>query len=215
VMLLQFLIGVVCVLSILGGTAAAQDSPDDVLRMLEERFADIRTVQTDFTQEKELAVFSQKVVLTGSIALENPDRLAWHVMSPMRYSLIIADGVARQWDEDSDREQHIALSKNAVLKVVTEQLQKWFTGQYASLARDYDVKVVGRNPIILTFVPRESAMMKKAVEQITVTFREDARYVHEILVEEAGGDSTRMVFEDTVLNAEIDPSMWEVNPGGS
>ncbi|MBN2301009.1 MAG: hypothetical protein JXN60_00700, partial [Lentisphaerae bacterium] len=55
---------------------SASDSIDEILRTLENSFAGITTVQTGFTQEKELALFEQKITLTGRIVLENPGRLA-------------------------------------------------------------------------------------------------------------------------------------------
>src|ERR1035437_4516750 len=70
---------------------ALEPAVEAILRGLEKDFAELRSVQTDFTEEKELAIFDRKIVLKGSIALEAASKLAWHVTEPLRYSLVIVD----------------------------------------------------------------------------------------------------------------------------
>ena len=53
-----------------------------VLSRLEKNMSGIKTIKTEFIQEKELAVFKQKIVLKGSVYIEKPSRLAWHHQRP-------------------------------------------------------------------------------------------------------------------------------------
>ncbi|MBN2491340.1 MAG: outer membrane lipoprotein carrier protein LolA [Planctomycetes bacterium] len=197
---------------------AAQQSPSakppdvaTVLRDLESTFAALKTVRTQFVQEKELAVFRQKIVLKGEIALQNPGRLAWHVHAPLRYSIVVSGNEIRQWDEDADRIATVSLSSNPVLTAAIKHLQVWFGGKYTSLTGEYAVEILSLEPATsLAFVPRKGTVAQKTIKRVTVQFRPDRRYVKEILVEEVNGDRTRLEFVKVVLNEPIPPDIWKL-----
>jgi len=186
-----------------------------ILKDLEKVFKDVKTVATDFIQEKRLAVFKQTLVLKGKIFLENPGRLAWRVSTPLKYSLVISGDMLTQWDEDTNTIQKISLSSNPIFKVVSEQLQSWFRGEYLSLAKEYEIRLKNEKPVVvLAFIPRKESVTKKTIKKVVVTFRKDRRYVREILIEDKTGDSTKMTFIETVLNKPIKEEMWEVKARG-
>ena len=56
-------------------------------------------------------------------------------------------------------------------------------------------------------------MVKKVLKIITVTFREDERYLRQIEFQEVSGDSTLITLENTVLNPVLDDSYFIVDPG--
>jgi len=195
-----------------GGGDADEPAVRAVLQHLESRLAEVKTVQTAFRQERHLAVFAQTVTLEGRIVLENPGRLAWHVDKPVPYAMVMSDSEVAQWDEASGKVQHTSLAANPVLQAVAEQLRTWFAGRYTSLAETYDVAIERQHPCVLAFRPRAGSPVAKAIQKVTVGFREDERYVREIGIEETGGDRTTIVFTDTVLNAPVDATAWEVKP---
>ena len=195
------------------GEAVTDDAGGKLILELQERMGDIKTVQTDFVQEKQLAVFDRKITLRGRIALNQGGWLAWRVLSPVLYSLVVTGNTVQQWDEDSGKVQKQSVSRNPVLKAVTEQLRRWFSGQYDSLRDTYRVEVVSDNPAVLAFSPRSSAPEHKIIDRVQVSFRKDRQYLREIRIEEKSGDWTSLVFTNTVLNAVVDPSTWVIDRG--
>lgn len=213
VLIVWFLIFGICRLS----EPAAQESsrPDAseiaaVLKRLEGKMSGIKTLRTGFNQEKNLAVFDRKLILKGTIFLQKPGLFAWHVKDPVRYSLLIKDSSITQWDEDSGKVQHMSLSKNPGYKIITRQLQEWFSGTYTSLLEQYKVTVLHHDPVCLKFDPRKGALAAQAITSVTVTFDKDERYIQKISIEEKNGDSTLLTFTDTQLNIPIDAGTWEV-----
>ncbi|HWR73627.1 MAG TPA: outer-membrane lipoprotein carrier protein LolA, partial [Nitrospirota bacterium] len=72
--------------------AHAARQPADVAALLDSLGRDVsrfKTLKTDFTQEKRLAVFQNTVLLRGRIFLQKPARIAWHVDAPLKYSVVI------------------------------------------------------------------------------------------------------------------------------
>ncbi len=183
-----------------------------LLTAIGKKISDFNTLKTDFTQEKEMAMFKEKLVLKGRIYLQKPNKVAWHVDKPLRYSVLITDKFIRQWDEDTDQVQELSLTKNPMFQNVIRQLTVWFSGEYGSLLETNDVRLVKRSPLTVEFSPRSNNDAAKVIKSITITFREDQTYLQQIRIQERSGDVTTITFTNTVLNAPLDNSDFEVHP---
>jgi len=180
------------------------------LKTLGKKVSDFKTLKTDFTQEKEMAMFKEKIVLTGRIYLQKPNKIAWHVDKPLRYSVLITDKLIRQWDEDTNQVQEISLTKNPIFQNVLNQLTVWFSGEYGSLLETNDVRLVQRDPLVIEFTPRDNNIARKVIKHITITFREDQTYLKQIRIQELSGDVTTITFTNTLMNAPLDSASFEV-----
>ena len=194
------------------GVRAAADNvqTNTVLRQLEAALSDVRTVRTRFVQEKKLALFKNPLITRGVIQVETPDKLLWRVDSPIKYVLLIDGKQAKQWDGETGKTQKIPLAGNPVFSAVTEQLRAWFGGHYSALAKDYEIVQLLGIPIRFVFSPKPGTPPAKILKAVTVTFREDRRYITAIQIEETGGDVTILKFEDTEINVPIAAKEWEL-----
>lgn len=205
---------------LLTGTVFATDvsrggapEPADLTAFLSDlgkKVSAFKTLKTDFTQDKEMAMFKEKIVLSGRIYLEKPNKIAWHVDKPLRYSVLITDKMIRQWDEDTNQVQEISLTKNPIFQNVLNQLTVWFSGEYGSLLETNTVRVVQHDPLVLEFIPRDKNIARKVIKSITITFRQDQTYLQQIRIQELSGDVTTIHFTNTILNAPLDSSSFEV-----
>jgi outer membrane lipoprotein-sorting protein len=183
---------------------------EEVLERLEDRVSGIQTLKADFEQQKFLAVLDQPLVLRGTIFMEKPDLFSWIVREPLRYSMVIDGEVVRQWDEDTQRVEKISLSKNPVFKMAIQQLRDWLSGSYKSMLGQYEVTVLGQDPIALEFIPRDATLAHEVIDRVTVEFDRDERYIWRIHILEKQGDRTLITFVNTLLNAPIAPTAWKV-----
>ena len=190
-------------------TGAAEEALRSLNR-IESKMTEIKSLKADFIQEKDLVIFKKKVTLSGRIYMQKSNRLAWHVDKPVRYSVLITDKVIRQWDEDTDRVQEIAISENPIMRTVFEQLTVWFNGRYTALLKDYDVKLVQKNPVVFEFSPKASNAAIKVIRSITIGLKDDERYLKWIKILEINGDSTTIKFNNTILNPLLDDRDFEV-----
>ena len=195
-------------------TSASAESVDDLMKRLSAEFSSIQTVQTRFVETKQIRILEQGIELTGRLAIEKPDRLAWRTETPLACTLIIADGNVKQWDEDSRSVQSFSSRSNPVFAMVLDQMQNWFSGNFVSLQADYDVTVEKESPLILLFKPHVGSANAQAIKQVRVTIRDDLRYVQSIGIEDSSGDHTLMTFIDTVLNEPVPKETWKVKNNG-
>lgn len=185
-------------------------SLEDLFKRMEKELAEIKTVRADFRQEKDLAMFEKTVVLSGRMAVQNPGKFAWHVDEPVKYSMVIIDADVSQWDEDTNRVTKVNIDRDPVFQIAFKQLTLWFSGDYAKLVEDYDVDILQRDPYVVIFTPREGSIFEKMIDGVTVTFREDERYIKKIEIREVTEDKTTISFKNPVLNEEVPPELWRV-----
>jgi len=72
------------------------------------------------------------------------------------------------------------------------------------------VRIVKRDPLEIEFLPLEKNITKKVIKSITITFRDDQKYLRQIRILEQSGDITTIHFTNTRLNAPLDKSDFEV-----
>lgn len=212
---------VLCMVAQEGAVFAGDPRKDDaqeqaelsrLLNSIGKKVSNFNTLKTDFTQEKEMAMFKEKLILKGRIFIQKPNKIAWHVDSPLRYSVLITDKLIRQWDEDTDQVQEISLSKNPIFQNVLKQLTVWFSGEYGTLLEDNTMRLVKREPVMIEFTPRDKNLSRKIIKNISVIFREDQTYLKQIRIQELSGDVTTIYFTNTLLNVPLDKSGFEVRP---
>lgn len=213
---LLFMAAGVLTASVFGASPPVADTdPAALLRRIEAELGSVRTVQARFAQEKRLTVFDHVLIVRGRMAMERAgNRLAWRVIEPARYTLIISSDKCQQWDEDTDRVQTLAASENPAFKAVFEQSRIWFTGRYSELLGDHDVRVQQTAPALLVFTPKTGSPSAQAVKSVTLRFDDDVRYLRELTICEGNDDVTVIRFFDTRLNEAIDAAVWRARPGG-
>lgn len=170
----------------------------------------LRTVQTAFVQEKTLRVLARPMEIRGKVYLAQPDRFAWHVAGPIRYTLLLQGSTVRQWDAESGSETRLSLDASPALRMATDQMRQWFSGDYDRLRSAYRITRTATEPLALQFVPAEDHPARGAIERVTVTFTHDARYLAVIDIVEQGGDRTLIRFHGTVLDGDIPDAAWDL-----
>jgi len=183
----------------------------DTLKRMEQSVSKLEGISAEFIQHKKLAAFQDVVELKGRIYMKRPDKLAWHVDEPIRYSILITGQIVRQWDEETGQTREMAVSSNPMLGAALNQMTAWFTGKYLSLLEDYEVKLLKRSPIRLQFIPKKNQGMGKAIKSVTIELQEDEKYLREIVIDEAGGDNSTLIFTRTSLKPPEDLRVFEVD----
>ena len=88
--------------------------------------------------------------------------------------------------------------------------QYGFPGNTAALMVENNVSVLQQHPLVLEFVPNEKNMARKMIKSITITFRDDEKYLKKIKILEMSGDTTTIEFSNTLLDVPLESSFFEV-----
>ncbi|MFH2057483.1 MAG: outer membrane lipoprotein carrier protein LolA [Pseudomonadota bacterium] len=183
---------------------------DAVLSEVEQNMGNVKTIQGDFVQKKHMAMFDTPITIKGKLFIQHPDKFAWIVIDPIEYTLIITEKKIKKWDQ-SNGTQELSLKANPMFKAMVEQITFWFSGNYASCKKDYDISLINNDPIILEFTPKPHNPASKMLTKITLVFQKDRKYLSIIKLLEQNEDTTELIFNDVKVNSKIDPSVWELN----
>ena len=180
------------------------------LTELQQKLETVQTVEAEFVQTKHLQVFQNEIVLKGKMGLrrEGAD-LAWHVTSPIRYSVCFRGAVMTQWDETSQKTTTFDTASNPLLKALLDQMRGWFSGNLSEMQREYDLTLreapKTRRPV-LTCIPKGE--ISNFMKEIEIRFAEETGYIDSVKLVEASGDWSEIQFLNTKLNQPLSDQLF-------
>ncbi len=196
-------------------TAHSQDVPNQSTRtksqifdLLRNAVSDVRTVSSEFRQERRLSMLKQPVISSGRFAFEKPDKLRWETAGPDPFGFFVNGNEAQQWKGKDSARQPFDLQGNPVLKLIVDQIIAWTSGDFKAIEKQYAITVVRDNPVLFRLVPK-SSREKKYIRQILISFEPDTNYAKRVEIVEQGGDSTVIEFFDMKININLDKSLFE------
>jgi len=184
----------------------------EVIEHLQKNLHGINSVDSEFTEEKKLAMLDHTLHIKGRVGLAKPDRLIWVVEEPVKYAVRIEGEEVQQWDEDTNHVETIHLGGDPTFKAVSEQIQAWFLGNYKLLGDSYDLYVTQEQPLSLAFLPKGQTAVTKLIKRIDITFNAEETYIDTMVISEAGGDLTSIRFVNAQVNQRVKPENWEMPP---
>jgi outer membrane lipoprotein carrier protein len=183
------------------------------LQSLEREFKGIKSISSDFIQTKKMSMFNRSIVLKGRLAIKFPHYFRWEVDEPVKTTVTAEGDFIKIWDEESGETQTTSTKNNPVVKNIWAQIDSWFMGKYAVLAKDYNIssvenKIPGGLPLLI-FKPK-SKPLSSVIESVILNFDEPTadtsgrKYLKRVIIEEKSGDSTIIDFSKVkiVLQAE-------------
>jgi len=184
------------------GEPSAAGREARVLAALRNASAAVKTVSSNFVQEKHLAMFEEVVVSKGRFCFEKPEHLCWELTHPVRSGFSITGNRGKRWHEHMDRTESFDVARMPVLKKVAEQLLGWATADLDRMKNTYRITVLDETPISLRLEALDP-MAREVVDHLVVVFAPDARHVRVVEVHEGDGDFTRITFTDASINTPL------------
>ena len=199
-----------CALLLLAVPAGAvADQPADldaVLAGLSRAAAGIRTLSSDFVQEKYLAIFKDALVSKGRFYYQKPDRLRWELQSPLVSGFALNGDRGRRWHGKDGKSESFDIRNDPVMKVVAEQLLAWARPDFPWLRAHYRMSLLGTAPVTLRLEPLfETGGM---IDHLLIVFAADGSHVARVEIHDQDGDYTRLNFTHTVVNAQLAPDLF-------
>ncbi len=166
----------------------------------------VRSFSSDFVQERRLALFTEPVIFHGSLTVVRPNRLRWEFTSPVP-SVLIFRGEQGIRCNDKAPPTHFDLGTDPIMRTVAEQLWLWLGGDYSRLNALYLMEKSG--PTSLRIVPKNQAMLDY-ISSITITFNKTSRQPEQVVIDDPGGDSTKISFTFYVQNSNTSEDLFSL-----
>lgn len=174
---------------------------------LERTANSVKTLSSDFVQEKHLAIFKTVMNSKGRFYFIKPDLLRWELTAPVASGFVLRGDKGRRWHERTGRSESFQISQEPIMKIVSEQLFAWGKADFAWLKKEYRISVLGESPVSLRLEPR-SAATAGFLDHLLITFSTDGKYVRSVELHEKDGDFTRIKFINTAINKKLQADLF-------
>ena len=205
--------------TLLGPLTAPADEPQagqqevphgkaQVLALIEKTVADVKTVSSDFRQERRLAMLRDPAVSSGRFYYEHPDKMRWEFLKPAVSGFLVNGDTAKQWKGKDTPPEEFDAKQNPVIRLIADQIFAWTKADFPWIEKRYTIDVARESPIVLKLVPK-SSKERKYVDHLLVSFEAGTNYVNGVDIVEKGGDSTRIKFFNMAVNGPLENNLFQ------
>lgn len=164
-----------------------------LLDKLEKELGTLRTLSTDFRQEKHLSMFSDIVKAEGICLFRRPDTVRFELTKPF-HSVMIAKGKAvAKFERIDGRWRKLKLGNPDVIRMVTGQIASWLQGRFRAKSDIYKISAVVGRRTTLILTPRKKGL-REYITAIELGLTDDRKRIASVTIREAEGDFTVMRF---------------------
>jgi outer membrane lipoprotein-sorting protein len=167
----------------------------------------LNTIQSDFVQEKNLAMLSEKISSSGKFWFKKESLVRMEYTSPFKYLMIINKN--NVFIKDDQKENKISARSNKMFQQINRIIVDCVQGT-ALDNKDFAVKTLeGRDGFLIYLSPLAKAM-KDLFNNINVVVDKKDYSILRMEMVEAGGDNTIIRFTNKQLNIPVADALFAI-----
>jgi len=164
------------------------------------------SLESDFTQVKDLSVLSEKIVSKGHFCFLKQNNLRWEYSDPYKYVIVINKDKILIKDE-SNKVKKYDMSTNKVFKEINDIMISCVNGDILRSSKFKITYFENDKGYKLELVPLVKSM-KESLKKINMYFDKNVTSVIKLEMVENGDDTTTIDFTNKKLNAPVAPEKF-------
>ena len=181
-------------------------SLDRLLEDVEKKFSRIKTVKTELTQEKNIALFSETVISKGFCIFKAPEKLRLEFTSPFKSSLVINGPKVAKYEFYNGKWRKLDSVNKEILLLVTKNISSWLKGRFKDPGT-YDMRAYKDQGITIVLKPRNDEF-KKFISSFELRLNKELNGLEEIVINETKKNFTKIKFHNNRVNEEIPETVF-------
>lgn len=169
-------------------------------RKIAEKAHTVKSIDSDFIQEKNLSVLTEKIVATGHFSFKKENRLRWEYKEPFRYLVILNNG--KVYVKDENKENKFDMQSNKLFREINNLIVNSVQGKLND-TKNFNLKAFESTKNYLIEMTPRSKNLKEFVQTMEVTFDKSDYSVTSINMIESSGDNTCISFVSRKFNSNI------------
>lgn len=183
------------------------EDPQPWLQKIATHTKEVKSLQSDFKQEKVLSFLENAVISEGMFSFQQPEQIRWEYQKPYAYVMIMNNGILTVKD-DGD-EYSTDLSSNKMFETLNGLIAGSIQGKLLEEENDYQKSYFQDElNIIIQFIPT-SKSLSAYLKHIEIYFDKKDLNVNQLIMMEAGGDFTKIEFYNRLINPEISEDVFK------
>lgn len=160
----------------------------------------VTTMESDFIQEKNLSMMSEKLISKGHFIFKKENLLRWEYTSPTKYLIVI--NKEKVFIKDSKKTSKYDMNSNKVFKEINDIMLSCVQGTIFKSNKFKTNYFEGEKFYKLEMIP-QSKNMKETFKKINLYFDKSVTSVAKMEMVELGEDQTTIEFTNKKLNAPV------------
>src|SRR5258708_5341792 len=184
------------------------DSLDDVVHKVQLAQAKTNTLQSDFRQEKSLALMAKPEVSTGRFVYSKPNNVLWTYDAPKRVTMLIANGMLTTYYPDLRKAERIEVKQyqDRIFRYMgasgaIDELGAWFNFTFTNTSN---------KPYFVLDLDPKSKTIAKRVRHLRIYIDRKTYLTTQFEYTEGDGDKTRYEFTNIKVNAPVESSRFSL-----
>ncbi len=159
----------------------------------------IQSVETDFSQTRELRILARPLRSSGRLVFQSPDSLRWEYLHPVHSVLLLHNGVVKKYvDHNGTLVQEPGNGLDA-MQVVLSEISNWLDGRFT----DNKAFTLSRGADGLIILTPKKKGMRDFIQSIELKPGNKPGILESVTLREGPGSSTRFSFSNARLNQPV------------
>jgi outer membrane lipoprotein-sorting protein len=176
---------------------------------LNEMSKSVKTIESNFTQEKNLSILSKAINSKGYFCYKKENKVRWEYTEPYSY-LVIIQG-SKLFVKDKSNKKQYDTQSNKMFQELNNFLVGCINGDILSKTSDYQIEYMENNVQFYVKLVPNSQKMKEMISEIHIYFDKKDYSVARLKMVEQGGDYTNIDFMNKKLNGTISDEKFNFN----
>ncbi len=181
-------------------------------QVFEERLAreaqTTQSIESDFTQEKFLDVFNEKIVSKGKFYYRKSNQICMEYARPMNY-LIVINGTKLKIVSDG-KKSVMNLSSNKMINEMQDMLTACMVGDLSKMTSNYRLEYFENDHHYLVKIKPTSKVVQDYIAEIEICFDKKDMSVNRLRLNETATNYTEYEFHNKRFNSLKDEAKFSV-----
>jgi len=159
------------------------------------------TISSDFIQEKDMAMITEKIISRGKFYFKKEKMLRWEYVDPFSYLIVIRNDQISVKDEN--KVTHFNVRSNKVFLEINRIILGSLQGSLLNDDVNFTPGFLENPSSFIVILKPLAPKLKESISEIVIHFDRKDFSVNRVDMLEPGGDRTRINFTNKILNQPI------------
>lgn len=167
---------------------------------IEQMSKTVNSIESDFTQEKNLSMLSEKIISKGHFIFKKENLLRWEYSTPYKYLIVINKD--KIWIKDDKKTSKYDMNSNKVFKEINDIMISCVQGNIFKSGKFKVNYFENEKYYKLELIPLQKNM-KESLKKINMYFDKNVTSVSKLDMIEPNDDYTTLEFINKKLNGPV------------
>jgi outer membrane lipoprotein-sorting protein len=181
--------------------------PEIIKKSFAQATSTTESIQSDFKQEKSLSMLSENIISFGKFWYRKKDKIRMEYMQPYSYIMILNGG--KIFIKEGQKENKISANSNKVFQQVNRILVDCVSGSMLDNP-DFQSRIFENSGSFLVELIPLAKNLKDLYKNINILIDKEDYTATAIEMFELSGDKTIIRFQNKILNAPINDTVFNI-----